>query len=230
MESAEKFWEKVTPIGENRGPDGLLERISPELIRKISEINREGQSIGVGQTAEVFVSTTDSTICYKVMKAEPEKFCVTAETEAIFMSKAGKMAREATVPKPYYSLEAPGGISVLVMEKIDGDTLGEIIEKDLPLPEGFNLNRFSDNLKRFFERLNEGNIHHQDIHTGNIMIDRTTGAAVVIDFGSSDERIGGDRQSVLVERGRQRFISSDPDQLRATLLELKKHIYKKRHG
>lgn len=60
------------------------------------------------------------------------------------------------------------------------------LENPVHFPEHFDHERFISGLRAYIKVMHdEYRIHHRDLHSGNIMIDRETGDARVIDFGKS---------------------------------------------
>ena len=67
----------------------------------------------------------------------------------------------------------------LELSSITIDGLSRILKKD------FIKNVFSKIANIMLEKMHEGNMYHRDLHSGNVMIDFTTGMPVFIDFGES---------------------------------------------
>lgn len=94
------------------------------------------------------------------------------------------------VPEPYLCIENKG-LHLIVMEALDADPLyvytGDVVEGRTftaqQLPDDFDVDEFFDALEDYIKTLHRQNIHHRDLHDGNIMIDRKTKRPVVIDFG-----------------------------------------------
>lgn len=93
-----------------------------------------------------------------------------------------------SVPEPLCSIQTDR-YDYLIMEAIDGITLGELIGKDQLdyLPESFDFQKFFDELKQNVKKMHTQNILHGDLHIGNIMISITDNKAkpVIIDFGDA---------------------------------------------
>lgn len=79
-----------------------------------------------------------------------------------------------------------------IMEAMNAVSIKDIIERGADLPEKFNREVFFAALEDFIKKMNAAGIHHRDLHTGNIMINKETGMPVVIDFGLSVMNHPGD--------------------------------------
>lgn len=83
----------------------------------------------------------------------------------------------------------PDSKHMLLMERLPAINLQHIIKGREKLPEGFDIQNFFSDLERFVNHMhqNEG-ICHNDLFARNIMVDTTTGAPYVIDFGRAVSR------------------------------------------
>jgi len=79
--------------------------------------------------------------------------------------------------------EIKDNLSCLLMERIKGVSITELIGKGLLPPPGFNLDRFEKQITEFLEQMHAAGIYHRDLHDGNVMIEEETGDACIIDFG-----------------------------------------------
>jgi len=159
-----------------------------EIIREI--MAKKKNFLGFGQTAEVFTSETNPSLCYKII-TNPVAYRRGNDVagESDFLSRLTSLKIEgARVPMPYYCL-MNSEIHFLLMERIDGIPIDDAIEKGAVLPQKFNLKKFFRELERFVKKMNELGIYHNDLHTGNIMVDRD-GLPCVIDFGKAESRLG----------------------------------------
>ena len=79
----------------------------------------------------------------------------------------------------------------LVMEKIDGHSVGDIVKNTKLVPENFNYKKFCDSLDSEVSKMHKAGLYHRDLHFGNVMIDEDS-LAVIIDFGTATMGIGSD--------------------------------------
>lgn len=76
--------------------------------------------------------------------------------------------------------------SMIIMEKLDAVNMQHILNGSEGMPESFDRERFYESLEEYIEGLHEEKeIAHMDLFPRNVMIDRKTGVAYVIDFGRS---------------------------------------------
>lgn len=156
-----------------------VERIENEVLTRIEEIREQGRVIGDGSTARVFICESDPGICYKIITND-RVFRISTEQEMKLQDSALKHAR---VPKPLFCIRGKN-IEALVMERIKGHTLQEIMEDDAELPEKFRFETAFKEIGQFVRKLNVNRIYHRDLAEKNIMIDEE-GEPWIIDFGKS---------------------------------------------
>lgn len=174
--------------------------------RIIDEVKRNGLGmIGEGRTSQVFVSEVDSRFCYKVIvdtevgqRIYRQGNNVAQEVDYLDMI-ISRMGDRALVPKPYYYQMGPN-IHFYVMERIPGGIdLEKILTGEVSLPQNFDLEKFSHQLRIFIQEMNQIGIYHRDfisagrriIYGRNIMIDKDNNPWV-IDFGSAVMDFGED--------------------------------------
>jgi serine/threonine protein kinase len=118
------------------------------------------------------------------------------EKEGDFLNIIQDMRGNVIIPKAYawamHIHEDEGAtytnreeLSIMLMERIHGPSLRNILEDDAVIPETFEPTTFFDSLRNFLRDMHERGIFHRDLHDGNIMIDEKTGKPVIIDFGKS---------------------------------------------
>lgn len=137
--------------------------------------------LGQGGMGEVF-QATDSRLGRDVaIKILPEAFATDAERLARFEREARLLA---TLNHPniatLFGLEDLAGMRALVMELVDGPTLGERLQKGpIPLKEALVIAR---QLAEALEDAHERGIVHRDLKPANIKL-REDGRVKVLDFG-----------------------------------------------
>jgi serine/threonine protein kinase len=121
-------------------------------------------------------------------------------------------------------------METLVMERINGHTIREIIKERLDLPKDFNLVSFFQELKGFMEKIHNNRIYHRDFHEGNIMIDEN-GRPWIIDFGDAcyafdeEEAYSSSFINPNTRRTETMKYTSDNNNLAAVQISLRKYIF-----
>jgi serine/threonine protein kinase len=77
------------------------------------------------------------------------------------------------------------------MERIYGCSIGDIVYGTDKVPDNYDHRKFFTKLKENIKKMHENNIHHRDLHEGNVMIDQN-GDPVIIDFGTACMAFSGD--------------------------------------
>lgn len=231
MTSPEQYFSHITPYEHPAIPNEPdLEQIKGELIEKIKEVKQSGDSIGEGRTAEVFISEKDSRICYKVIKPEFSGYRIRSNKEGEILGELCALPGEVKIPMPYYSILSEDGFEALVMERIDGVSIEDIVREKTTLPDGMEIDDFFGKIKRFFETMHqEHHTYHRDIHPGNIMIERNTLRPCIIDFGAGRKCYGDNENPYRETDARGKMIVSTDDEvgLRDTKNALRKHLFSK---
>lgn len=87
------------------------------------------------------------------------------------------------VPWPFFHAITPETDDhYIVMEKIRGSSVHDIIEQGLALPVDFDVERFEVDLLDQLRVAHTHGLYHRDLHAKNVMIDQV-GRPVIIDFG-----------------------------------------------
>ncbi|MCX6753181.1 MAG: phosphotransferase [Candidatus Nomurabacteria bacterium] len=174
--------EKVQKIVENKATEDLLACLDVLELRAVS--------IGEGGNAEVLIAegTPFEKVCLKRIKNKQQILCNEIDEENKFQIKA----QEAGVrtPLPLMSLKTDKG-DCFLMERIEGYSMKDIIEKPERLPKKFKYNVFFNSLKEQIDLMHKTGIYHRDLHWGNVMVDKK-GLPVIIDFGTAIYGTGSD--------------------------------------
>jgi serine/threonine protein kinase len=163
-----------------------LEKIEKEVTGRIEEIRDKGCIIGEGSTAKVFICESDPWVCYKVLM-DNDVFHISTEQEMKLQEASLKLG--VRVPKPLFSVKGHG-VEALVMERIDGLSFEDAMERDGELPQIFQSESAFSELENFVKILHSNGIYHRDLAEKNIMIDQD-GFPYIIDFGKSTRAFDG---------------------------------------
>ncbi|MES2223846.1 MAG: protein kinase [Patescibacteria group bacterium] len=100
-----------------------------------------------------------------------------------------KLAGEVDRQDEYYISDR---VEVVLMDRMKGKDLDQIVFGKLPLPSNFDPDAFIDKLKTFLDFIHSHGIYHRDIALRNIMVD-DQGNPKLIDFGrATDTTMGED--------------------------------------
>lgn len=110
-----------------------------------------------------------------------------------------------------------GDSSAIVMEKLDAVNLQHVLNGTVDLPKNFDNKKFFHSMDEYLNALHdEMGVAHMDLFPRNIMIDKKTGEAYVIDFGRA-ELLG-----TLPDGLRQKKIDDDWNRYDILYLEMEK--------
>jgi Tol biopolymer transport system component len=140
-----------------------------------------GESIGVGGMGEVYRATDTNLKRDVAIKVLPESFAADPDRLARFQREAEVLAALNHVNIAHiYGLERSGGVTALVMELVDGQTLAERLERGaLPADEALNI---AMQIAEALEAAHERGIVHRDLKPANIKL-ASNGVVKVLDFG-----------------------------------------------
>lgn len=169
-----------------KDPDDVEKNIT-KILLIAQEIQKGHFNIGEGNTALVFHSEKNPDICAKIIKENSETYQesnqVSQEAEILCYLLPLNERFKTKIPIPYYYFQDENQHFYL-MEKLNAINLSNAIA-DEELPDNFNFEEFFDDLEAFVKQMHEMQVHHRDLTSQNIMIDRKTGHARIIDFGKS---------------------------------------------
>ncbi|HMP67268.1 MAG TPA: AarF/UbiB family protein [Candidatus Paceibacterota bacterium] len=186
----------IDPDHENRLFE--ISQKHPQIFEKFCRnlLNTNVNMIGEGNAAKVFFIGKNPRYCVKVIKTEMDAGAVQSSIglEAHIQKRVHNLSRNPFVPKPKMYIEKGESetTELLIMERIFGATIGDVIHGAAHLPEDFDINKFFDQLYECVETLHKNDIHHRDLHEGNVMIDYETNEPKIIDFGAAVDSVGMD--------------------------------------
>lgn len=154
---------------------------APPDLGSAYEVLRE---LGRGGMAIVYLARERATGRELAVKVIHARFVGDAEAVARFMREARLVARVAH-PNivPIHSVqELDNGALALVMDRVPGRTVKEIIRDRGPMPPG-HVQRILDDVAAALGAAHAEGIVHRDVKPENIFIDETTGRALLSDFG-----------------------------------------------
>lgn len=188
--------EGIPPIEKNKNKEYFerkievlhkyLESADDEDICNCLERNRN-KAIELGRGNHAVVYTVEDpvlgSVCVKEMVQDPEIEANDPEIEFEIQDELNQKG----VKTPYVIAQVFDKESkrqYIVMERVNGLSIKDLIREKKDLPENFDLEIFIEKLSRVINAIHESNIIHRDLHAGNVMIDEK-GEPVVIDFGMS---------------------------------------------
>ncbi len=137
--------------------------------------------LGAGGMGEVFRARDTRLGRDVAIKALPAAFALDPERDARFEREA-KLLASLNHPNigAIHGLEEVGGVRYLVLEFIDGETLGRRLSRGaLPLGEALDVCR---QIATAVEAAHESGVVHRDLKPGNVML-TAAGTVKVLDFG-----------------------------------------------
>ena len=113
-----------------------------------------------------------------------------------FLDEARALARfdHPHLNKVHRYFEA-NGTAYLVLEYIEGETLGDLLDRRGALPE-VELRRLLTEVLRGLAVVHEAGYVHRDVKPGNLMLRDGDGSAVLLDFGAARQAVGQRSRSV----------------------------------
>lgn len=192
--------------------------------------------LGQGRTAEVCSCGPNKELCVKIYKKAEQiigvDFYLSPDKEASFMDDLRKLGTKVRVPEVIATFDGGSdGDSFLVMETLPAVSVDDVLQGRAELPSNFNLAVFRDDLVDFVKAMHEAGVYHRDLHEGNVMIDRETAQAYVIDFGAANEFRGhiepGERGPYHITKdGRDIILTSDEAMVRSVVRKLALNLTK----
>ncbi len=176
--------ERVKQYIENKEAEDLLEcleRLEPQATQ-----------IGYGNNAEVFGldEGTFKSVCVKRIMKLPLLKCNDLDTEVNFQNRVREMGIKTPLTFAYM-IDSDSKDQFILMERVYGVSIKDIVHGTERVPDNYDHKKFFTKLKENIKIMHENNIHHRDLHEGNVMIDQN-GDPVIIDFGTACTSFSGD--------------------------------------
>lgn len=180
------------------GVDALPKEVSvsPEVpqafLNSIKESQERGEDsyLGAGHNGVVLQSVRRPEYCYKILNQERIKqMHASVVREATMQFECYKILEGrnnvAKIPSILRYIKNPE-MQAFMMDRIKGESLGELMKRGGEFPENFNAETFFEKISNAIEVLNEHGYHHRDLtnNLGNVIID-SDGEPWIIDFGSA---------------------------------------------
>ena len=162
--------------GASSDPQELLETLGDEftIIRKL----------GQGAMGSVFLARDTAMrrlVAIKVPKAQLARDEVVRRRFQREAEAAGRLVHPS-VATTYRIGSLPGDVPFIVMEYVEGRTLGQTLEADGPFPIDQAVGLLEQIASALAAAHKEGVIH-RDVRPGNVLFEAETGRAVLTDFG-----------------------------------------------
>lgn len=163
-----------------------------ELLNCLESLEPNAVLIGEGKNAEVFGLDEGKfkSVCMKKIKENPELKCNDIDMEVDFQNRVKSLGVKTPLTFAFLK-DTESKEEFILMERIEGCSIGDIVYGNSKVPDKYNHKKFFENLKNNIKTLHENNIHHRDLHEGNVMIDEK-GDPVLIDFGTACTAFSGD--------------------------------------
>jgi serine/threonine protein kinase len=206
----------------------LLEGHEVEIEKLLEDTSRR---LGDGRTASVCFCGANNELCLKIYK-KPEQitevsFYLPPAKEKDFLDDLKNLGTRVRVPDALAVFESDSGDkNFLAMETLPAVSIDDVLQGRAELPEKFDLVSFQKDLIDFIEKMHQQRIYHRDLHEGNIMIDKMTGQAYVIDFGAATEFYGEAEPEErgpyhVTKGGRDIVLTSDEAMVRSVIKKLR---------
>lgn len=172
----------------------LGDKEADELIECLEKYEPKSVPIGYGKNAEVrgLDEGRFKSVCAKQIKELPLIKCNDIDTEVDFQDRAKAVGVKTPLTFAYIEImEDNKKKKLILMQRIYGCSIGDIVYDNAQVPDNYDHKKFFSKLKEYINKLHDANIHHRDLHEGNVMIDEN-GDPVIIDWGTACTSFSGD--------------------------------------
>ncbi|MDA1080134.1 MAG: protein kinase [Gemmatimonadetes bacterium] len=157
-----------------------LRRRVEEAVGGIFEVEDE---IGRGGMAVVYRALDKRLRRHVALKVLPPELAFRADVRSRFVREA-QLAAQLSHPNivPIYGVDETGGLVYFAMGLVDGESLAKLLSHD-PHPPLAEVRRLLREVADGLAYAHGRGVVHRDIKPDNILVDRSTGRALVTDFG-----------------------------------------------
>lgn len=170
----------------------LIDSKEAESVEEcILKVELHANPIGEGNNATIYIPENESlqSVCIKKGKEKQMMIFNNIDDECELQKECKKLG--ISTPLTLLSFTTKEKEDYLVMERINGYSVKEILKNIKLLPEKFDYQIFFKSLEEQIKKMHSAGIYHRDLHSGNIMIDEE-GLPVIIDFGTAVRGSGSD--------------------------------------
>ncbi len=159
--------------------DALRRRVE-EAVSGIFEVEAE---IGRGGMAVVYRALDRRLRRHVALKVLPPELAFRADVRSRFVREA-QLSAQLSHPNivPIYGVDETAGLVYFAMGLVDGEPLAKQLARE-PRPDLDVVRRLLREVAAGLAYAHDRGVVHRDIKPDNILIDRTTGRAIVTDFG-----------------------------------------------
>jgi eukaryotic-like serine/threonine-protein kinase len=210
------FWEEDEGP---RGPTAEVQTSSP--IPSVVDGYRIGAILGQGATATVFAATDREGRPWAL------KAILADDTSAANVGREAKLlakVRHASIPRVDRVGTLPSGRPYLVMERVEGRPLSDVLAEDGPLP-WLEVKALLVDLLDALAALHGEGLIHRDVKPANVLIRATAPRLSLVDFGITRQVKGGlvPPTTAHVVRGTLEYMS--PEQLAGEPIDASSDVF-----
>lgn len=195
IEDGKKKFEVITRFIERKD--------EPSILACLERLRSQAEVIDQGENAEIWALEGHelSDLCVKKLKKTPKLSYRSLEDEFKYQKDVNAIG--VRTPLDFMIVkDTETQEEYLIMERIYGvsiaQVMGEFSRK--PIPLSFEYDTFFAKLASDIKKLHENNIHHRDLHPGNVMIEEKTGNPVIVDWGTATIAFEGDEHEMYAEK------------------------------
>lgn len=202
---------KLSPPRCRREPVTETTRPAPEFLalqRAVAGRFSLVRELGRGGMGQVFLARDLALDRLVAIKLLPPALGAEPEARERFVREA-RMAARLSHPHivPIHLVERQGELVFFVMGYVEGETLGERVRRAgaLPAPEAM---RVIQEVAWALAHAHANQVVHHDVKPDNVLLDATTGRAMVVDFGIA-RSLEGDTPTAGTVRGTAQYLSPE---------------------